>query len=264
MDLLNLSKEDSLQLLDMRKETVKTLCLEKSALNQKVRVAAVLDFSGSMESRYESGEVQAALERLFPIAIQFDDNGEMEVWIFENGFHRLPNMTMDNYYGYVQREILDKKYYMGGTKYAPVMRDVLKRYYEEEPASIPNFVLYVTDGNNSDRDDAIITMREASYYSTFWQYIGIGKAEFVFLKALDDLDGRLVDNANFFAFNSLIEGSDSDLYEKLMQEFPKWLEYPEVKQMLAGTGVIPHERVTSSSSSNSQQKKGGLFGKLFK
>lgn len=264
MDLLNLSKEDSLRLLDVRKETVKMVCLEKPVLNQKVRVAAVLDYSGSMEQRYNSGEVQATLERLFPIAIQFDDNGEMEVWIFDHEFHRLPNMTMDNYYGYVEKEIKDKKYPMGGTKYAPVMKDVLKRYYEEEPASIPNFVLYITDGNNSDREDAIITMREASYYSTFWQYIGIGGAAFTFLKALDDLDDRLVDNANFFAFNNLIDGSDSDLYKKLMQEFPKWLEYPEVKQMLAGTGVIPHEKVTSSSSSNALQKKGGLFGKLFK
>lgn len=57
----------------------------------------------------------------------------MDVWIFEDGFRRMPAMNKANYYGYVQREILDKNCQFGGTSYAPVLNDIAKYYLEEHP-----------------------------------------------------------------------------------------------------------------------------------
>lgn len=230
---LNLSKEESQINLDLRKKEVVSLCLEKPILQtQKSRVAVVMDYSGSMRSKFRDGTVQAVLERLFPLAIQFDDNGEMELWLFENSFRRMPNITMENYYGYVQREILNKGYSMGGTEYAPVMSDVVKKYIKEEPAQIPDYVIFITDGNNFDKAKTKEVITEASKHPIFWQFVGIGDEEFGFLQRLDNLNGRYVDNADFFALNDFNEISDNELYHRILTEYPEWLAMPEVKAMI--------------------------------
>ena len=81
--------------MDLRKETVKTVCLNKDISGLKSRVGLVLDFSGSMRRMYQDGTVQALIERIIPIALEFDDNGELDLWIFENGFKRLETITKD-------------------------------------------------------------------------------------------------------------------------------------------------------------------------
>ena len=112
-NMLNLSKAESDNLLNLRKNTLQ-LCLEKTnLLNTKARVAVALDFSGSMSRLYKDGSVQAVIERLLPIAVQFDDNGEMELWLFDNGYKRMPNISLNNYYGYIKREILDNIHFCG-------------------------------------------------------------------------------------------------------------------------------------------------------
>lgn len=232
-NMLNLSKEESINLLNLRKESVNMLCLEKPILMDKPsRVAVVMDYSGSMGSLYRSGIVQAVLERLLPIAMQFDDNGEMELWIFSNGFYRLPNITLKNFYEYVKREIESKGYSMGGTEYAPVMNDVVHKYIKEDPANLPNYIMFITDGDNSDASETTRVITEASKYPIFWQFVGIGNATFRFLKKLDDMDGRYVDNANFFELNDVMSISDGELYKRLMGEYPSWLAMPKVQEII--------------------------------
>ena len=255
-DLLNLTKEESLNLLDLRKQEVNKLCLEKSVLSTtQSRVALVLDYSGSMSDLYKNGTVQSIIERALPLAMQFDDNGEMEVWIFDNGFHRLPSITLDNFYGYIKENIINK-YRMGGTEYAPVMKDVAKKYIEEDPAKLPNYVMFITDGDNSDKDRATVEINAISKYPVFFQFIGIGNSSFSYLEKLDEMDGRFVDNANFFSVKNIAKIDDSDLYNKLLAEYPNWLELPQVKEMIANAG-------TSQKIDYKLVAKKGFFGKLF-
>ena len=102
-NMLNLSKAESDNLLNLRKNTLQ-LCLEKTnLLNTKARVAVALDFSGSMSRLYKDGSVQAVIERLLPIAVQFDDNGEMELWLFENGYYRLNTINLSNYHDFINK-----------------------------------------------------------------------------------------------------------------------------------------------------------------
>lgn len=80
---LNLSKEQATVQLKKRQEKVHAICLEKEPLiDLTARIAVILDISGSMSRLIESGAVQTTLERLLPIAMQFDDNREMEFWTF--------------------------------------------------------------------------------------------------------------------------------------------------------------------------------------
>lgn len=255
--MLNLSKEESLKMLDLRKEQVNMLCLEKEPLqNLTSRVGVILDYSGSMSKLYNNGTVQAVLEKLFPLALQFDDNGEMELWIFDDHFHRLDNITKDNYYGYIENNVLNK-YHMGCTEYAPVLKDVYQKYMLEEPANLPNYIIFITDGDNSDKPAATRVITELSKYPIFIQFIGIGKSKFNYLEQLDSMDGRYVDNANFFKIDDINNKKDEDLYKELLKEYPTWLEYPQVKTMI------------SEKSSNNQDifgtmdsKKKGFFKSL--
>ena len=219
---LNLSKEQSLIQLDMRKREVANVCMGIPALNGvKSRVALVLDYSGSMGKLYRNGTVQAVIERIMPIACQFDDNQELDLWIFEDGFKRLGGITMDNFYGYVEREIM--KYRMGCTQYSPVMKDVFNKYINEEPCNVPNYVIFITDGDNSDKRNTTEFMKEASKYPIFWQFVGIGHDSFNYLEKLDDMNGRYIDNADFFQLNDIMKVTDNELYNRLLTEYPSWL-----------------------------------------
>lgn len=247
-DLLNLTKAESDNLLNLRKEKIQTLCLEKpTLLNSKARVALCLDYSGSMRKLYKDGTVQAIIERILPIAMQFDDDGEMELWLFDNSFRHLEPINLKNYYGYVEKNILANKWHMGGTEYAPVINDIKKMYVEKNPAQISNYIIFITDGDNSDKPATTSTIKDISKYPIFFEFIGIGHDKFAYLEKLDDLDGRYVDNADFFSVKDVNKMSDDEIYKKLLTEFPSWLEESKVQEMIT-----------------KQSTKKGFFSKLFK
>ena len=160
--------------------------------------------------------------------MEFDDNHTMEVWIFENGFHRLPDINLNNFYGYVQNEIV-RKYSMGGTNYAPVMKDIYKRYIQEEPAKLPNYIVFITDGDNADHADTNKIIKEAAKHPIFWQFVGVGNASFNYLQKLDDMRDRYVDNADFFA----VSDASRITYDDLLNEYPGWISNPKVKAMFS-------------------------------
>lgn len=228
---LNLDKENSLTQLNLRKDMISSLCLEKKELNNlTARVAVVLDYSGSMEDLYANGTVQEILDRLLPVAMQFDDNGEMEVWLFDNTYRRIDDISLDNYYNYIRNENILCKYRMGGTEYSPVINDVVKKYTKEMPSDLPSLILFITDGDNFDTDKPKATRAiiEASKHPIFWQFVGIGRSDFNYLETLDEMDGRYVDNANFFSVNDIKSISDMELYNRLLGEYPSWIS--EVRQ----------------------------------
>ena len=211
--------------LTKKKEEVHSICLTKRPLNGlKAQVGLVLDFSGSMKDLYYNGTVQNIIENTLPLAMEFDDNGTMEVWIFETGYHRLPDINLNNYKDYVDREILGS-YKMHGTNYAPVIEDVIKTYKDSK---LPSYVLFITDGDNADQPKTTQVIIEAAKHPIFWQFVGVGRARFTFLEKLDDLTGRYVDNADFFEVH---EAKDIT-YQQLLNEFPGWLSNERVKQML--------------------------------
>lgn len=211
--------------LTKKKEEVHTICLSKQPLNGlKAQVGLVLDFSGSMSNLYYDGTVQKIIENTLPLAMEFDDNGTMEVWIFHDGCHRLPDISLKNYAGYVKREILGK-YNMGGTNYAPVMKSVIKAYKDYK---LPSYVLFITDGDNDDQGMTISVIKEAAKLPIFWQFVGVGRARFTFLEKLDDLADRYVDNADFFEVSNALDIT----YRQLLNEFPGWLQNERVKAML--------------------------------
>lgn len=210
--------------ISLRKELVIDEVKKKNISVNTARVVFVLDHSGSMRTMYKNGTVQDLLERIFPIAMHFDDNAEMEFYWFDSVYKELDPVNCKNIENYVQNVILSKNDHFGGTSYAPIMTEIMNRYVKREPSNIPTFVIFITDGNNSDKKATKDVLTEASKYNIFWKYVGIGDEKFEFLEKLDELKGRFIDNANFINVSDLNAIDDKRLYDYLLEEYGDWLE----------------------------------------
>lgn len=221
--------------------------LAKVGLAQhRARVCLVLDISGSMSTLYRKGLVQRFAERILALGCRFDDDGEIDVFLFGRNVHRGAPMGLDNWSGYVAR-MIERHPLEGDTRYGAAMEAVRRHYFPDagggarsQPyqAALPVYVMFVTDGTTSDKPLTERQLRWASREPIFWQFMGIGKgkkskakalagfadSDFPFLEKLDELDGRLIDNADFFAVASPDEHSDDQLYDLLMTEYPGWVK----------------------------------------
>lgn len=187
------------------------------------RVALVMDYSGSMANLFNNGSVQDVVTRLLPIALKFDDNGELESWLFSNDKERLKAVTVKNYKNYVKSVMKKTSMYMGGTNYAPVLKDIVKYYKDIEPSNIPAFIIFITDGENFDTADTNRIVKELSNYNMFVQFIGIGDEDFDYLKSLDDMKGRKYDNTGFTAVKDMNKMTDEELYTEILRQYKDWL-----------------------------------------
>ena len=124
---------------------------------------------------------------------------------------------------------------MGGTNYAPVINEIIKKFgnnsnssifgfnKKTEPLIYPVYVIFITDGENSDKSESEKAIINASHHGVFFQFIGIGNANFNFLTKLDTMNGRFIDNANFFKIENLNTKSDDELYSLLLTEYPQYI-----------------------------------------
>ncbi|WP_296943927.1 VWA domain-containing protein [uncultured Massilia sp.] len=211
----------------------------------RARVCLVLDISGSMRALYRDGLVQRFAERILALGCRFDDDGEIDVFLFGRDVHRDEPMGLGNWSGYVG-QVIDRHPLEGDTRYGAAMQAVRRHYFPDagggerrQPlaAALPVYVMFVTDGGTSDKPLTERQLRWSSREPVFWQFMGIGKgkksksrllanfadSDFPFLEKLDELDGRLVDNAGFFSVSSPDEHGDDALYDLLMEEYPGWL-----------------------------------------
>lgn len=229
--------------------------LAKAGLGEhQARVCLVLDISGSMYGLYQKGLVQAFAERILALGCQFDDDGEIDVFLFGERVHQPQAMTISNFRDYV-RQAIDAHPLEGNTRYGLAMQAVRQHYFPDsradsktlQTAALPVYVMFVTDGTTSDPQFTENQLRASSYEPIFWQFMGIGKSrkaksknrllalfqtDFEFLEKLDDLSGRFIDNADFFSTESPDEYPDSELYQLLMTEYPEWLKQARQKGLL--------------------------------
>ena len=220
--------------------------LKKVGLDQhRAKVALVLDISGSMGALYRRGLVQQFAERILALGCRFDDDGEIDVFLFGAEVHQPAPMGIGNAGDYIKRAIAAHPL-EGDTRYGRAIEAVRRFYFPDAggaarsaplAAAMPVYVMFVTDGSTSDKAVTEKQLRLASREPIFWQFMGIGKgkkskskwaaavtdSDFPFLEKLDELDGRHVDNANYFSVASPDEHTDAALYDLLMAEYPAWL-----------------------------------------
>lgn len=214
--------------LDLRKREVAKVLIATTAFGVRARVVLVIDKTGSMQKLYRGGTVHRVVERMIPVATQLDDDGTLEAYLYALTFAKLPDITVAGGEQWAQTYLhltgthqgIDYDGIGGRNDELPVMRAVIDTL---APGAEPTLVLFFTDGGFAKKREIAALMREASELPAFWQFIGLGKANFGVLRTLDELDGRVVDNAGFFALDDIDQVDDAELYRRLLGEFPDWL-----------------------------------------
>lgn len=201
------------------------------------RVALVLDISASMRRLYDKGAVQRLAERVLSLGLRFDDDGEVDVFLFGAQAHHLPQgLGLQGYQQFVDR-VLREYPLEYGTQYGAAISSLRRHYFGSaghrsapHRERVPVYAMFVTDGAPGDRRGAEEQVTAASFEPLFFQFMGIGKASsFAFLQNLDDLHGRFTDNADFFSVtpDELLGADpipDDALFERMMTEYPDWLQ----------------------------------------
>jgi stress response protein SCP2 len=246
-------EKESPKLLSLAKKSA--ISLAKVGLeNHSAKVCLCLDISGSMSRLYKDGLIQAFSERILALGCRFDDDGEIDVFLFGKDVHHPSPMGIGNYANYIAR-IIQQHPLEGDTRYGRAMQTIRQHYFPDAAggerktplqADIPVYVMFVTDGGTSDQGLTEKQLRWSSHEPIFWQFMGIGKgrksrskllaafadSDFPFLEKLDELPGRLVDNADFFSVQSPNEHSDEALYDLMMGEYPGWIKLAQQQGIL--------------------------------
>jgi hypothetical protein len=166
-------------------------------------VRLYVDHSTSMEAAkardYTEGRIQILVERTLGYAFQLDSDGRIPVLAFDSRLW--PEVVVDktNYQGVVDREIWHPGQ-MGGTLFAPVLKDLLN---EAKTTKEPIFAVIVTDGDPQDEAAATQLVIELAKYPVQLKFLAIRNVEY--LRRLDNMEddhpgARLLDNvdAKFF------------------------------------------------------------------
>lgn len=216
------------QKLDLRKREVAKVLLTKGAQNERARVVLVLDKTGSMADEYAAGIVHRVVERMVPVAIQLDDDGALECYLYAVKFAKLPDIRIE----YLDRWMAEFIHMTGthqGINYRdiggyndeiPIMNEVINSLKGQAG---PTLVLFFTDGGFTKKREITSLMKKAASLPAFWQFVGIGDNDFGVLSKLDEMSGRVVDNVGFFPVTDIDRIDDAELYRRLLSEFPDWL-----------------------------------------
>lgn len=191
----------------------------------RAKVAVVMDKSGSMSEMYRSGIVQETLTRLMPLALAFDDNGELDVWAFHDKCYRIDSMNMKNYDTYVDNILCHAVPSWGGTRYSKPLMDIYSKYCIEEPSSYPVFVVFITDGENFETDNSATSriIKALAQQNVFIQFVGLGNSKFSYLHTLDDMTDRECDNTGFFNTKDITQMGNEAMFDSLLDQYPAWL-----------------------------------------
>ncbi|GAA0704598.1 VWA domain-containing protein [Kitasatospora atroaurantiaca] len=192
--------------------------------SERAAVYLVLDHSGSMQWYYDQGTVQNLAEQALGLAVNLDDDGTVPVVFFNDTAYKPQDARIGAHHGIIDALRRSGNVKWGGTRYAPAMRRVIDAHRGQ---ATPAFVIFQTDGACSDQDETAELLHESAAMPIFWQFVGFGSQdsiEFTFLRTLNQLRGRVVDNAGFCAAGpDPRQLTDADLYDRLLDEYPQWL-----------------------------------------
>jgi hypothetical protein len=226
-------------LVDLRKNVSRAL-RKRNLGGLKLDIEVVLDRSGSMKDEFESGLVQLVLDRCYALCAELDPDGRMPVTLFHDSAKQVTELTAANVDGYVQAHLRHESY--GLTSYAPPLAQVLKRracqtgLLGKKPADRATMVLFITDGVNDDPAETARVMQSLSKSApVFVKFIGLdtgANVRFTTLERLDDMSGRVFDNADFFPWDGRMD--DDALYEALLNEVMAAIDGMKKAGLLAG------------------------------
>lgn len=253
LSLEKAQKTGNASIIDLTKKSLIQL-EKKNLLDVKARVALVLDASGSMNWQYNNGDVQKIVNRLMPLAINFDDDGSFECWAFAQKTVRLDDVTLGNVNHFVDTTQGGHNAWRVGARIneeIPAIQAVIEHFIAIKD-DVPTYVLFISDGGVGSGRQMQEILTACADLPIFWQFVGVGGSNYGILEKLDTMTGRVVDNCNFFAVDNINAIDDSQLYELLLNEFPKWLAEVTRKNL-----------ITNRTFRGGQFGSGGWLGRIW-
>jgi hypothetical protein len=234
------------QTIDLQKKVeTATISLSKKGITKvpPLRVVADYDVSGSMMGLYRNGVVQKSADQVLGVGMKFDDDGQVDSFIFGSTAAYVGTQTEDEFGTFVKDTILSRDDLWSSTNYGNCLQanmDFLfgggvrskawvpgkkglfgtkKGGYEtktfKSEGKDPALVLFFTDGRpdneNTDRARSIIAAAEKAGTPVYFNLIGVGSERFSYLQALADE----FDNCGFVGLRDF-NMTDAALYDALL------------------------------------------------
>lgn len=205
--------------------------------------------------------MQGLVDRLFALGYKFDDNATLDAWTFSTGVDELEPVVESMFSNYIPKYVVQNNNInkWGGTNYTPALRAIDEHYHTEpaittaatavmsaakglfgkmfggttsapatfspksaKPLPDPAFILFVTDGENSDTTATEAQLQEMSNKQIYIMFIGITDSSspaFAFLKRMESK----FPNVGFYNAGQVQNVSDEVLYTELLNpKFVNW------------------------------------------
>ena len=203
---------------------------KKNLENTTARVALAIDISDSMENSYDNGIIQGIVNKILPMAVQFDGNSELDFWHYTNKSQKKKIINMKNYESAVPKDWEYLTDLFGSTNNETVIMEKIIEEYKN--SNVPVYVIFVTDGGIYEESKIKNLLIESSKFPIFWQFIGVSGSDYGILENLNKINGRYTDNAKFFAVDDFSTTPNSELYSQVLNKFPVWLEEAKNKRII--------------------------------
>ena len=205
-------------------------------------IILVNDYSISMEDRYDGAvnEVQELGERALGLSLSgLDNDGKVQIFFFDDKAYDPIEVHAKNYPGYVDRwrnPRFKPKRRFGGTDYLPVIDKIIDFCTSKGMLAAgqpPVLVIFMTDGATANEREITHRLVSAASLPIFWQFLGLGYTP-RFLRKLDTMGGRAVDNVGLFEIPAVLSLTDEEFYDKIIDEFVrKWIPAARTARILA-------------------------------
>ncbi|WGH21969.1 hypothetical protein SEA_TROGGLEHUMPER_88 [Rhodococcus phage Trogglehumper] len=183
----------------------------------RAEVVMLLDHSLSMHRDYENGTVQTLVERALGFALQVDGDGVVPVVRFDSRVWPQVDVTLANYADIASSHLYHRNN-MGSTNLAGALGEALEAAKTTER---PLFVIVITDGQPDNADAATKKVVELAKYPVFLKFLAIQRVGY--LETLDDMGGRLVDNADAKFIDDPAGMTDLAFAEAMTDEWDTWI-----------------------------------------
>lgn len=194
---------------------------------QLSKVVLCLDYSGSMRKQYKNGAMQRLTDKILGLGTQLDDNGAIDLFVFDAAAAEIGEVTLKNFRGAIDRLVASRR--MGTTNYAGAIELIDKKYrprktlFGKKGLPEPTLVLFLTDGAPDSKPAAVRALTAAASAPIFFQFLSIGDESIPFLQKLDDLENRFIDNADYKPVGDVDRLTDVELFAMLLDEYPAWV-----------------------------------------
>ncbi|MGM9998504.1 MAG: VWA domain-containing protein [Candidatus Bruticola sp.] len=187
----------------------------------RAQIILVLEASVNTAKFFSDGSMQNLITKVLPIAEFLNPNKELNYWLCGGRSKKMFTIKRSNLESAIPKDWGSLMWSLGEHKNEiATMADIIT---DSQPFPLPVLVMFVTSGNPAADNHIEQMLVNASQLPLFWQFLGVGGANYGIFDRLDSIRNRACDNAKFAAISGFSPHSSPELYSFLLSGFSKWL-----------------------------------------